>query len=151
MDAFTVRDQLFATESSWRLARIKGLRRAGLSKTILAYSFLGVLLGAPEQRASLTQIAQLLGVPRSNLTYVVSELEKDGLIERDSRRDSPDHRVVKISLTLAGRVVAERVQTIEASVAKAITDNLSAEEQSNLLEYLGQLASSARSLLPDPL
>src|SRR4051812_39463746 len=113
-----VRDQLSATESSWRLARIESLRRAGLSKATLAYSFLEVLLGTPEQRSSLTQISQVLGVPRSNLTYVVTELEKDGLIERDSRRQSQDHRIVKITLTPAGRAVAGRVQPIEASVAR---------------------------------
>ena len=155
MDARTeptiVRDQLSATESFWRLARIDGLARAGLPKAISAYSVLELLLGLPEQRSSQTNIARLLGLSRSNLTRMVNVLEKDGLVVRDSKRQSMDHRIIRITLTPAGQRVAERVQPIEAEVARALTDCLSDEERMLLLQYLRRLAASARSLLPDNL
>lgn len=149
IEPVTVRDQLSATESFWRLARIEGLRRAGLSKAIAAYSVLDVLLGLPGQRSSLTQIARILGLSRSNLTRMVGVLEEDGLIVRDFRRQSGDHRIVQISLTPAGQRIAERVQPIEKEVAQAIADCLSDQEKFILLQYLRRLAASARALLPD--
>jgi DNA-binding MarR family transcriptional regulator len=149
LEPVVLRDQFFSTEAFWRLARIEGLRRAGLSKTISAYSVLELLLGSPEECSSLSQISQLLGVSRSNLTHVVTELVKDGVVEREQRRQSPDHRVIKITLTPAGREIAEQVRPVEAAVAKALTDCLSDEEQRILLQYLGRMSASARSLLPD--
>jgi len=146
-----VRDQLSATESFWRLARIDGLARAGLSKAISAYSVLELLLGLPEQSSSQTKIARLLGLSRSNLTRMVNVLEKDGLVFRDSKRQSVDHRIIRITLTPAGQHVAEQVRPIEAEVAMAITECLSDEERMLLLQYLRRLAASARSRLPDNL
>src|SRR6476646_6790028 len=95
IDAAIVRDQLSATETLWRLARIDGLTRAGLSKAISAYAILEFLLGLPERRSALTEIAQRLGLSRSNLTRMVDHLEREGLVKRDSKRQSLDRRITQ--------------------------------------------------------
>jgi DNA-binding MarR family transcriptional regulator len=141
-----VRDQLARTESFWRLARIDGLTQKGLSKATSAYSILEMLLRNPAKRSSLTEIAKYLGLSRSNLTRMIAILERDGLVTRDLQ--SLDRRVTMIRLTDAGRQIAERVQPIEAWVAEAITDCLSDQELAILIQYLGRLEASARSLLP---
>jgi DNA-binding MarR family transcriptional regulator len=149
IEAIAVRDQLSETESVWRLARVDALKRAGLSKAIGAYAILQVLVGLPEQRCSLIDVQRLMGVSRSNLTQMANVLEREGLVRRDSRRQSEDHRIIKITLTTAGQRIAEVVQPVEAEVSRAIADCLSEEEQMIFRQYLRRLASSARSLLPD--
>jgi DNA-binding MarR family transcriptional regulator len=141
-----VRDKIATTEASWRLARIDGLRRAGLTKAISAYSILELLLRVPGNRSSLTDIAKNLGLSRSNMTRMMDLLERDRLIRRDGKGD--DRRVTMMKLTAAGKGIAERVQPVEASVAKAVTDCLSDDELAILIQYLERLEGSARALLP---
>jgi DNA-binding MarR family transcriptional regulator len=143
-----VRDKLAATESFWRLARIDGLTTIGLTKAIKAYSILEVLLRTPDNRSSMTDVAKYLGLSRSNLTRMVDALEREGLVQRDLKGQSVDRRVTMIQLTDAGHEISERVQPIEARVAKAVTDCLSDDELGVLIEYLERLETSARSLLP---
>jgi DNA-binding MarR family transcriptional regulator len=144
-----VRDQLALTESYWRLARIDGLTKTGLTKAISAYSILEMLQRLPGNRSSLTDIAKHLGLSRSNLTRMVDVLERDRLVDRDAKGQSIDRRVTTIQLTDAGRETAERVRPIEAQVAKALTDCLSDAELSMLTHCLKRLESSALSLLPE--
>src|SRR5678815_874585 len=101
-----VRDQLALTESFWRLARIDGLTKAGLTKAISAYSILEMLQSLPGNRSSLTDIAKHLGLSRSNLTRMVDVLERDRLVDRDAKGQSIDRRVTTIQLTDAGRETA---------------------------------------------
>ena len=69
----------------------------------------------------------------SNVTTVLDNLEKGGLIRRERRQD--DRRVVDVSLTGKGRTVIEKVFPRHAANIADLFDGLTAGEQ----EQLGKL------------
>jgi MarR family transcriptional regulator, negative regulator of the multidrug operon emrRAB len=146
IEPIVVRDQVVVTETFWRLARIEGLRQAGLTKAIRSYSILDALLRVPGNRSSLTNLAKDLDLSRSNVTRMLDFLERRGLVERVGK--GHDRRVTVIKLTAAGQGIAERVQPIEAQIAKEITAGFSDAELAQFIQYLVRLQNAARSLLP---
>ncbi|HEY1995698.1 MarR family winged helix-turn-helix transcriptional regulator [Paraburkholderia sp.] len=63
---------------------------------------------------SSVELSRLLGVDPAFITRVVDRLERQGLVHRD--RDRPDRRVVKLTLTEAGRDAAARIADIVPEV-----------------------------------
>ena len=53
------------------------------------------------------QLAELLGVSSGGLTYIVDQLESDGLVQRSYGGVEHDRRAVVISLTQPGDAAAE--------------------------------------------
>jgi len=73
-------------------------------------------------------IATRLGIDRTVMTYLVDDLEKNGLVER--RPDPADRRARRVLLTPAGEKVlaaaTERIRAVEATVLGALSDDDSA-------------------------
>jgi MarR family 2-MHQ and catechol resistance regulon transcriptional repressor len=97
----------------------------------LSHSQFGVLevllhLGPLPQKALGEKLLKTSG----NMTMVVHNLERDGLVRRE--RDSRDRRVVTVSLTSRGRSVIKRVMPIQVAGILADLSKLTAAEQEEL-------------------
>lgn len=70
-------------------------------------------------------IAQLLGIDRTVMTYLVDDLEQAAMVER--RPDPADRRARQVVLTPTGREVlaeaADRIRAVESSVLSALSDD----------------------------
>jgi DNA-binding MarR family transcriptional regulator len=100
----------------------------------LYYSVLAMLSEAPERRLRMTELAEVLKITRSRLTYAVARLEKDGMVRREACQY--DKRGSLAILTDEGMATLERaapghVDTVRAS----LFDQLS-EEQVEQLEAI---------------
>jgi DNA-binding MarR family transcriptional regulator len=71
-------------------------------------------------------LAHKLLVGRSNMTMLLPQLEKRGLIER--RPDADDRRILRLYLTGAGKLLAERAIAIQADLIDEIMSVSSPEE-----------------------
>ncbi|MFC4425876.1 MarR family winged helix-turn-helix transcriptional regulator [Deinococcus navajonensis] len=79
-------------------------------------------LGPLSQRALADKILRSSG----NLTMVIDNLERDGLVRRE--RDERDRRVMKVSLTSEGQTMIERVLPRHVAGIRDIFSVLSPEE-----------------------
>lgn len=75
-----------------------------------------------------------------NLTLVIDNLEKRGLVRRE--RQSKDKRFVTVSLTEAGRALIERVMPEHVGEIRAAMSALSPEEQQTLGDLCKKLGLS---------
>ncbi|MEV7995819.1 MarR family transcriptional regulator [Streptomyces sp. NPDC086077] len=88
------------------------------------YSILANLSEAPERRLRMTDLAELLKITRSRLTYAVGRLEKDGLVRREECPQ--DKRGSVAALTEEGFATVERlapghVETVRATLFDQLT------------------------------
>jgi DNA-binding MarR family transcriptional regulator len=100
----------------------------------LYYSILANLSEAPDRRLRMTDLAEKSKITRSRLTYAVTRLEKDGLVQREGCPS--DKRGSTAVLTDEGTAVLERtapghVETVRSSLFDHLT-----EEQVGQLEAI---------------
>lgn len=87
-------------------------------------------------------IAAYVGLPKSNITALVDELEAEGVIRR--RRDETDRRVTNVELTSKGRALCAReYDAYERSLA-AIFDALPDGERGPMLSGLERMTRLLR-------
>jgi MarR family 2-MHQ and catechol resistance regulon transcriptional repressor len=79
----------------------------------------------------------------SNLTTVIDNLERDGLVKRE--RDEQDRRVIHVHLTEAGRNRIEAVLPGHFAALVEIFQVLSASEQESLGELCKKLGKGQES------
>lgn len=72
------------------------------------------------------ELARKLLVGRSNMSMLLPQLEKRGLIER--RGDEKDKRVLRLSLTKSGRELTEQAMEIQTTLIEKSLDNEPIEE-----------------------
>jgi DNA-binding MarR family transcriptional regulator len=82
-------------------------------------------------------LAKLLGVDPGFVTRLVHRLERQGLVHRD--RNSPDRRVVNLTLTEAGRNLAARIAEIAPAVLNRRLSGFTPLEFEALCRLLGKL------------
>ncbi|MFM0079064.1 MarR family transcriptional regulator [Paraburkholderia sediminicola] len=82
-------------------------------------------------------LSRLLGIDSGFVTRVVDRLERRGLVRRD--RNSPDRRVVNLTLTEAGRHVAVRIAEIVPAVLNQRLSGFTPLEFATLCRLLGRL------------
>ncbi|GAA5032976.1 MarR family winged helix-turn-helix transcriptional regulator [Streptomyces siamensis] len=104
----------------------------------LYYSILAMLSEAPDRRLRMTELAEILKITRSRLTYAVTRLENDGTVRREGC--PTDKRGQVATLTDEGMAVLERtapghVETVRA----AIFDHLTPEQVGQLEEICGAI------------
>ena len=102
------------------------------------------LLGArPAEGVRMTKIAELLGRPKTRLTYQIACLQHAGLVTRKSV--CGDKRGVEVTLTEKGRrLLAESSGTLAATVKEALTRFMGADQREALRALLPDLAVEAR-------
>ncbi|WP_369234819.1 MarR family winged helix-turn-helix transcriptional regulator [Streptomyces sp. R21] len=99
----------------------------------LYYSVLAMLSEAPDRRLRMTDLAELLKITRSRLTYAVSRLENDGAVRREGCPS--DKRGSIAVLTDEGMSLLERSAPGHAeTVRAAVFDHLTPEQVGQLEE-----------------
>ncbi|MBW8820489.1 MULTISPECIES: MarR family winged helix-turn-helix transcriptional regulator [unclassified Streptomyces] len=102
------------------------------------------LLGArPAEGVRMTKIAELLGRPKTRLTYQIACLQHAGLVTRKSV--CGDKRGVEVALTEKGRrLLAESSGALATTVKEALTRFVGADQREALRALLPDLALEAR-------
>jgi MarR family 2-MHQ and catechol resistance regulon transcriptional repressor len=120
---------------------------AALAKHSLTAGQLGVLeallhLGTLGQ----TELGEKLLRSKANMTTVLDNLEREGLVKRT--RDEADRRVIRVSLTRAGKGRIESAFPAHADRLARLFDALSPEEQDELGRLCKKLGLGARDADP---
>jgi DNA-binding MarR family transcriptional regulator len=95
-----------------------------------------LLLSRGMARTSM-RLAKLLGADPGFITRMVDRLERQGLVRRD--RNSPDRRVVNLTLTEAGRNLAARIAEIAPAMLNRRLSGFTPLEFAALCRLLGKL------------
>lgn len=105
----------------------------------LYYSILAMLSEAPDRRLRMTELAEILKITRSRLTYAVTRLENDGAVRREGC--PTDKRGHVAALTDEGMALLERTAPGHVeTVRSAVFDHLTAEQVGQLEEICGSIA-----------
>jgi DNA-binding MarR family transcriptional regulator len=104
---------------------------SGLALSILADS---------DQPLPPNQIAERLIISRASVTSLLDSLEKRGYVQRHPHQS--DRRMLLIELTDTGRQAADAFRPIVHQQEKVWMEVLSAEEQGQLLDFLGRLQAT---------
>lgn len=102
------------------------------------------LLGArPKEGVRMTKIAELLGRPKTRLTYQIACLQHAGLVTRKSV--CGDKRGVEVALTEKGRrLLAEASGALAATVKEALSRFMGADQREALCALMPDLAMEAK-------
>ncbi|MGQ4389812.1 MarR family winged helix-turn-helix transcriptional regulator [Streptomyces sp. SAS_270] len=99
----------------------------------LYYSVLAMLSEAPDRRLRMTDLAELLKITRSRLTYAVSRLENDGAVSREGCPSDKRGSIAVLTdegLALLEQSAPGHVETVRA----ALFDHLTPEQIGQLEE-----------------
>jgi DNA-binding MarR family transcriptional regulator len=99
----------------------------------------------PTRAATLSKLAEHMGVGRSTMSITVARLVRDGYIT--SSRDKNDARCVGLTLTPAGVRVKEENTVLEPELVREMFRLMSAEELETALRGIECMAKYARILL----
>jgi MarR family transcriptional regulator, organic hydroperoxide resistance regulator len=138
--AMAVVSNLFRTSAAIRRSmEARVLQADRLSWTSFVVLWVLWVWGEMESR----DLASAVGISRPTSTGVVTTLEGRGLVRR--RRNSRDGRMVRVSLTPAGRRKIETLFPRFNAEESAVTAHLDAEDQERLA---GLLRSMLRAIAP---
>ncbi|MFF7394475.1 MarR family winged helix-turn-helix transcriptional regulator [Streptomyces scabiei] len=107
----------------------------------LYYSVLAGLSEAPERRMRMTELAERLKITRSRLTYVVTRLEKDGVVRREDCQWDKRGSVAVLTdegMSLLERAAPGHVETVR----RAVFDHLSPEQIGQFEEICATIATA---------
>ena len=129
------------------------MERAGNRKleehnlTIPQWLALGAVLHCGAEGISHGQLGQRMMLSKAPVTGLVDRLARAGLVER--RPDEHDRRVSRVMITPEGEAMWKRAQeTLISSAHSDMLENLSADQQTQLLHLLSHLLSSFASQDP---
>jgi MarR family 2-MHQ and catechol resistance regulon transcriptional repressor len=129
--------KLMRAANSVSTATNAGLAEADL--TVSQFAVLEVLYHAGP--LCLTQIAHKILTTGGNLTLVVKNLEKRGLVQRKQSAD--DRRFFSLHLTTKGRKLIAEIFPKQAAQIARVLGALSAEEQTDLARLCKKLGTAA--------
>jgi len=98
---------------------------------------LRTLAAAPERRLRPTDLAAELEITASGVTRAVLPLEKRGIVKRES--DPQDARASRVTLTAAGRTLAEQASATAAEATAKYMRRLSVGQIKQLERLLGEI------------
>jgi DNA-binding MarR family transcriptional regulator len=107
---------------------------AGHDLSIIQTRLLGILR---DREPTMNELGGHLNLDKSSITGLIDRAERRGLVARGI--SSRDRRVVRVTVTDAGRRVAEQVATEFEHRMAAITGRLSAAERARLTTLAGRL------------
>jgi DNA-binding MarR family transcriptional regulator len=94
-----------------------------------------------------TDLAEMLGVDTPTVTRKVQQLERDGLVVRQT--DPDDRRASRIRLTAAGRRTLERVQRARRAWLEQLLEGWDDDDLSVLADLLGRFAEDLERVLDE--
>jgi DNA-binding MarR family transcriptional regulator len=105
--------------------------------------FLMLLRLSHQEGQSAAELARGIGVRPQSLTEIINPLAEKGLIARE---ESAEHRrILRISLTPAGRQLLARATRIGQQLEKELIVDLSSDEHAVLLAALGKVLKRAQA------
>jgi len=115
-----------------RLLRLAGVRLDRAGATLL------FKLSAKGDALRVTDLAEILGVDTPTVTRKVQQLERDGMVVRQT--DPDDGRASRIRLTPTGRRTIERVRRARRAWLELLLQEWGDEDLSTLAELLARFA-----------
>jgi DNA-binding MarR family transcriptional regulator len=112
-----------------------------LRPTGLTPRHLGVMFEVQACPTSQQALIEMVGVDASKLVGLLNDLEADGLIVR--KRDPQDRRRHIVEVSAKGSARLEEAKKIAATVEEELLAGLDAEQRSELLVLLAQVADSS--------
>lgn len=100
----------------------------------LSLTQLRVLAILRDRKVGVTALATYLGLEKSTLSGLVDRAEKRGLLER--ARDEADARNIHLTLSAAGRALANRVETQIGQALEPTIEKLTSTERERLQALL---------------
>lgn len=141
MTGFT--DRYARASKAYRAVITVALRRQGLH---LGQNFVIAAL-ADRDGQTPGEIAAAIDVSTPTIVKMATRMSAAGLLER--RRDTVDHRLVRLHLTDAGRALAGPMAADLADVERQLTRGLTERETAQFLTLMERVADNARSLLTE--
>jgi DNA-binding MarR family transcriptional regulator len=125
--------------------RVRAGLREDFGTTLPRFDLMAQLERHPEG-LKMNELSRLLMVTGGNVTAIVDQLEKEGLVERLD--DAADRRAFRIRLTRAGdKSFAEMARAHEHWVVELLA-GLTSRERDELLKLLAKLKSHAMEVTP---
>ena len=124
-----------------RLLRLAGVRLDRAGATLL------YKLSAQGDALRVTDLAEILGVDTPTVTRKVQQLERDGMVVRQT--DPDDGRASRIRLTPTGRRTIERVRRARRAWLEQLLQEWGDEDLSSLAELLARFAEDLDRDLDD--
>lgn len=124
-----------------RLLRLAGVRLDRAGATLL------FKLSAKGDQLRITDLAEILAVDTPTVTRKVQQLERDGMVVRQT--DPDDRRASRIGLTPAGRRTIERVRRARRSWLGQLLQDWDDDDLSALAHLLGRFAEDLERDLDD--
>ncbi|RPI76719.1 MAG: MarR family transcriptional regulator [Desulfobacteraceae bacterium] len=97
-----------------------------------------------ERYLTVTGIAQKMDVAKSRITKIIGSLAQKGLVKQMS--DPQDTRIKLISLTQAGREIAQKIEAFQSDIFRQILLNLGVDERKTTLASLEMLRSAMEAV-----
>tara|TARA_R110001592_G_scaffold240929_2_gene501314 strand:- start:143457 stop:143984 length:528 start_codon:yes stop_codon:yes gene_type:complete len=111
-----------------------------VSFTEKSYHVLCVLVASQKRQAYPSELSELIGTSRANMTKLLAAMEKDGYIKRESGKTDARRSLIKI--TAQGVKAVNRITPLIAQPVAEAFGGLSAEEMSVLDGLLRKLIVS---------
>ena len=124
-----------------RLLRLAGVRLDRAGATLL------FKLSAKGDSLRVTDLAEILGVDTPTVTRKVQQLERDGMVVRQT--DPDDRRASRIRLTPAGRRTIERVRRARRAWLEQLLQDWGDDDLSALADLLSRFAEDLERDLDD--
>ena len=107
--------------------------------------FLIDVLGSRKSQ-TMSELAQILSVPLTTMTSMVTRLVKRGYLERS--RTEEDRRIVLVSLSEKGREIFQQHRYEYIRTVSEVLEDLTEEEQRTILAFMGQVLTTMSSGRP---
>ena len=127
-------------------AELRRRLRARFNTTLPRFDLLAALDRAPDG-LTLGEVSARMMVSNGNITGLASRLEAEGLVER--RAEPHDRRVIRLTLTAAGRGVFGEQSAAHAGWLVEIFAGLPPHEREALHRLLGRTKSALAGALED--
>jgi len=139
---------LAAAHVAYRAALERSMEAVGVGRTIGRSTLLRALYFAEGEPLSQNEIGRQLAVTPATVTYMLTGLEKEGLVTRV--RMEEDRRSFQVALTDAGMEMAERLLPMIPKLSVDLWRDFSTEERERFLELLLRFLASTISYNSSP-
>ncbi|GLP63533.1 MULTISPECIES: winged helix DNA-binding protein [unclassified Streptomyces] len=122
---------------------LRGVVKERLDVSHDEFLVLCLLAAGPREGRRMTRIAELLGRPKTRLTYQIACLQHAGLVTRKSV--CGDKRGVEVALTEKARdLLKDASDTLAATVKEALSRFMGADQRQALCALMPDLAAEAK-------
>ena len=133
--------QIFSCSAAQAASLTRFFSGLGLIKTRGRYTALRNLYFAEDGKLTQNELRAELNVTSPNVTYLIDELEKDGLVSRSPH--PTDRRATYVALTEKGRELCDVLVPAMVDFMHTMSDGFSEPEKAQFLDYLRRFETNA--------